>query len=187
MNSFEMFRPKCISIILDIVGVRPAKDGKAAYQHVKSAVIEGLTSIDSDDMVYIYRVEGQLEMAKTLAESISIVNDWQYRNVNVPVAIEESIVLVSQYPHSYPGVFYITDNYKSIYDGLLKQYLVEEYNSDVFCKFFFYGIGKSYNQSLGVVGEGITNHYHFRHLNDYSDLSDYFSKDLNSVCQMEIV
>ena len=181
MMTFEIFQPKCLCIILDVAGVRPARDGRSAYPYVKSGIVQGLSTLQDDDLVYVYRADGELTMGRTISESVSIVSDWQHKKFSIPMAIEESIVLTSQYDGTRRGVFYVTDNYKLTNDGLLRDSIRDEVNSDSNCLIFVYGIGKSYSQTLRHLGDGLSSHYNFTHLDDYSELGQNFVKDLKKI------
>jgi len=181
MTTFEVFYPKCACIVLDVAGVRPAKDGTPAYHHVRNGLIEGIATLEEDDLVYVYRSEGDLATGRFRGESVSVINDWHHRKVNVAKAIEECIVLAGSYSNALRGVFYITDNYKPIYDGLLREILRQEMRTDNNCRVFVYGIGVAYAQTLRTLGEEVSTHYHFRHLGDYSALAEVFREDLETL------
>jgi len=181
MTTFQVFYPKCACIVLDVAGVRPARDGTPAYHHVKAGLIEGIATLEEDDLVYVYRSDGDLVTGRFRGESVSVINDWHHRKVNVATAVEECIVLAGSYPNALRGVFYLTDNYKPIYDGLLRETLRREAKTDGNCRVFVYGIGPSYARTLQTLGDEVSTHYHFRHLDDYSGVAEAFREDLETL------
>lgn len=178
MQSFETFPLKCISIIVDVAGVTPAKDGSPALAHVTGALINGLRTMDSDDMVYVYRQEGELAMGQTVAESVGVLSDWRHDKLNVATALEESLVLVSQYDNTKRGIFYVTDNYKSQNNGLFREVFNINRHSRYDCSFFVYGVGRGYSKTLSDINRSYCNTYTFHHLDDPSELADLFTQDL---------
>lgn len=175
---FETFPLKCISIIVDVAGRVPAADGKPALGHVTEALINGLRATDSDDMVYVYRQEGELAMGQTVAESVGVLSDWRHEKLNVATALEESLVLVSQYDNTKRAIFYVTDNYKGQNDGLFREVFNINRHSRYDCSFFVYGIGGGYSKTLSEINRSYCNTYTFHHLDDPSKLAELFLQDL---------
>jgi hypothetical protein len=180
LSTFEIFPIKSLCVIIDVLRELPAKDGKPPLEHVKNALVNGICKLDSDDNVYVYRDDGELKMGFTTAESVGVINDWTCRKVNVLAALEESVCLVSNYPDDHRGVFYLTDNYRSSNDGLFQALLECNRDKDLGCKFYVYGIGPGYHGTLATLGDGLPG-YHFRHLDDYSQLDQYFSEDVTNL------
>jgi len=173
---FEMYKPKCVAIVLD-VAPRPAKNGQLGYNYIKTGIIEGLRTLQSDDFVYVYRTAGDLAMGKTVSESVAVINDWHHQKLNVAVAIEECLLLVGQYAHSDKALFYITNNYKSMYDGLVQEAVRADVESGSECQVYFYGIGPGYSQTLKFVGESVSPYFNFRHMDDYPEFITVFPMD----------
>jgi hypothetical protein len=179
---FETYPTKNISIIIDIRKHSPSSDGKSVLEYVKKSIISGIESLEDDDLVYIYRQDGELEMGRTIAESVGIVSDWQHNSVNIANAFNESLVVLGQYKNNAKkAIFYITDNYNSNNDGLLSYALILEEQSRMKCNFFIYGIGNSYSSTLTDMGRNINTRYNFTHVNEVSNLDHIFHKDLSSL------
>ncbi len=172
---FEMIPIKSIAIIIDIAGYSPADDGKNIIEHVKTGVIAALTKLEGDDQVYVFDEFGDLAMAATIAEAVSIVNNYQYVRINVPIAIEESCFLTGQYDNSHRAVFYITDNYKDFNDGLLLEAVNAGVSRDPECQFYVYGLGAGYSTTLKDL---FNVNYHFRDVRNASRFAEMFDKDL---------
>lgn len=178
---FEIYPTKNISIIIDISKHVPSSDGKSVLEYVKKAIITGIESLEDDDLVYIYRQDGELEMGRTIAESVGIVSDWQHNSIHVANAFNESLVVLGQYNNNAKrAIFYITDNYRSSNDGLLSYALSIEEKCQMKCNFFIYGIGNSYNSSLSNIG-GINAKYSFTHIDEVANFAQIFRKDLLSI------
>jgi hypothetical protein len=180
-DMFENYPLKSISIIIDIAGHAPAIDGSPILDHVKKALIHGLESLEDDDLVYVYRHDGVLEMGRTVAESVGIVSDWEHVSGEITSAFDESLVLLSQYNNTKRAIFYITDNYRQHNNGLLTVTLALEAERKYNCKFFVYGIGKGYSKSLETIGQKINPRYDFKHFDDASQLIKTFNKDLSTL------
>ncbi len=181
MQCFEKTLRKCISIIIDVAGNGPSDDGLPFLEHVKKAIISGLQKLEDDDMVYIYRQDGDLAISKTISESIGIVSDWQHTQIEVPSAFDESLVLLNQYDDTKRAIFYITDNYRSRNDGLLSHTLQLDIKHKFGCTFFVYGLSRGYNKTLSDLGRGISLKYNFCHFDEASKLTEVFQKDLSSL------
>lgn len=180
MSMFETFPLKCLAVIIDVAGHTPSGSGNS-LECVKSALVDGLSTLESDDLVYVYRQEGDLAMGQTLAESIGVISDWQHEKLSVVTAFEESLVLASQYDGTDRGIFYVTDNYKAKCDGSLREVLNIDSDKRYGCSFFAYGIGRAYSKTLADIGRGHPAKYKFRHLDDPAGLAPLFAEDLKTL------
>lgn len=178
---FENFPLKSVSIIIDVAGNAPASDGTPLLDHVKTAIISGLQSLEDDDMVYVYRQDGELAMGQTVAESVGVVSDWQHVQTEVASAFDESLVLLTQYDNTKRAIFYITDNYRSHNNGLVSEALRLDVDRRFGCTFFVYGLGRGYSKTLADLGRGINPRYNFSHFDEASKLTKAFQKDLSSL------
>lgn len=178
---FENCPLKSISIIIDVAGHTPAHDGTPLLTHVKKAIVSGLESLENDDMVYVYKQDGELAMCQSIAESVGIVSDWQHVPIEVASSFDESLVLLSQYDNMKRAIFYITDNYKSRNNGLVIESLRLDVERKFGCIFFVYGLGQGYNKTLAKLGQDINPKYNFTHFDDASKLTVKFQKDLLSL------
>lgn len=178
---FENFPLKSVSIIIDVAGNAPASDGTPVLDHVKTAIISGLEGLEDDDLVYVYRQDGELAMGQTVAESVGIVSDWRHAVTEVASAFQESLVLISQYDDAKRAIFYITDNYRPHNNGMVAEALRLDVDRRFDCTFFVYGIGRGYAKGLADLGRGINPRYNFSHFDEASKLTAAFKKDLASL------
>lgn len=183
MDEFEIFNPKCVCLILDVAGVRPAKDGFAGIEHVKTGIIKAFSQLQEDDLVYVYQEDGELAMGKTLGQSLSIVSDWQHKKMMVANAVDECIHLLRQHQsqEDHRGIFYFTDNYRSLNDGLLVECFNRRHLHGKETNMYVYAIGRSYAASLRTLMGSNNPFYHFRHLDDYSQVAKHFAEDLSKL------
>src|ERR1039457_6579232 len=117
---FEIFPIKCISIIIDIAGNKPSSNGKSYLPQIKESLIQPITKLESDDLIYVYSSEGELEMNGDIGEPIGAISNFRKQKIDLHIAIQESWVLIGQYDNCHRAIFVVTDNYRGAGDGIIK-------------------------------------------------------------------